>query len=298
MNLLITGAWTDAKKHIEEIEQMGNSVVFMQYEKDECPCLYSWVEGIIGNGIFLSHPIEKFTNLKYIQLTSVGFDRVNMDYVKEHNIQIHNARGVYSIPMAEFALTGVLEIYKQMNFFRENQKKNIWIKNRDLEELYNKTVCIIGCGNVGNECAKRFNAFGCNVIGIDLFPRFDENYQKIYPINELKEVIKQSDINILTLPLTKETKYLIDDEVFKCMKTNSILVNIARGQIVDTNALLQNLDKLKGVVLDVFEEEPLDEQSELWNKENAIITPHNSFVGNGNQNRLSNVIMENLKHGC
>ena len=80
MNLLITGAWHDAKLYIKKIEDMGHSVSFLQYEKDTLPCDYEWVEGIIGNGIFLHHSIDQFTNLKFIQLTSAGYDRVPMVY--------------------------------------------------------------------------------------------------------------------------------------------------------------------------------------------------------------------------
>lgn len=113
--------------------------------------------------------IEKFKNLRYIQLTSAGYDRVPLDYVKEHQIEIHNARGVYSIPMAEFAISGVLQLYKQARFFDNNQKNHQWIKHRGLLELNEKTVCIVGCGSVGTECAKHFAAFGCQVVGIDLY---------------------------------------------------------------------------------------------------------------------------------
>ena len=158
MNLLVTGAWSEGKNCIAELEAMGHTVTFMQYEKDELPCSYEWVEGVICNGLFLTHPIEKFTNLRYIQLTSAGFDRVDMDYVKSHGIKIHNARGVYSIPMAEFALCGVLQLYKQAAFFRENQRKHLWEKHRGLLEIAGKNVLIVGCGSVGNECAKRFAA--------------------------------------------------------------------------------------------------------------------------------------------
>ena len=119
MNLLVTGAWQGAKDGIEQLKTLGHQVQFLQFEKDELPCSYEWVEGVICNGLFLSHPIERFTHLKYIQLTSAGFDRVDMQYVKKHNIEIHNARGVYSIPMAEFAIFGVLELYKQGKFFQQ-----------------------------------------------------------------------------------------------------------------------------------------------------------------------------------
>ena len=99
LNILITGAWNEAKQHIEEIEKHGHIVVFLQQEKDELPCDYDWVEGVICNGLFLYHRIKDFTNLKYIQLTSAGLDRVDLEYVKEKCITINNARGVYSIPI-------------------------------------------------------------------------------------------------------------------------------------------------------------------------------------------------------
>lgn len=295
MNLLVTGAWSTAKENIIQLEQMGHSVVFLQQERDELPCNYEWVEGTICNGLFLSHPIERFVNLKYIQLTSAGFDRIPMDYVKEHEIQIHNARGVYSIPMAEFAVAGVLQIYKQSSCFWENQKKHVWEKQRGLQELYGKNVCIVGCGSVGNECAKRFQAFGCKVTGIDLIPREDENYQKMAGLEELDIVLESADVVVLTLPLTDETYHLMNQDRLEKMKDGAVLVNIARGAVVDTEALIRAMDRLGGAVLDVFEEEPLGKDSPLWEMRNAIVTPHNSFVGEGNGERLSNVIERNLK---
>ena len=294
MNLLVTGAWSDGKNCISELEAMGHNVTFMQYEKDALPCNYEWVEGVICNGLFLSHPIEKFTNLKYIQLTSAGFDRVDMNYVKAHNIEIHNARGVYSIPMAEFAICGVLQLYKQAAFFRENQKQHLWEKHRGLLELAGKKVLIVGCGSVGNECAKRFKAFDCRVTGVDLIPREDSLYSEMLPLDKLDNALKQADIVVLTLPLTEQTNYLIDNSKLSLMKDGATLVNIARGAIVDTQALLNHIDRFTGALLDVFEEEPLNENSPLWDKPNIILTPHNSFVGEGNGERLKEIITENL----
>ena len=294
MNLLVTGAWSDGKNCIPELEVIGHTVKFMQFEKDSLPCSYEWVEGVICNGLFLTYPIEKFTNLRYIQLTSAGFDRVDMDYVKAHNIEIHNARGVYSIPMAEFALCGVLQLYKQAAFFRENQKQHLWEKHRGLLELCGKNVLIVGCGSVGNECAKRFAAFDCEVTGVDLFPREDSLYSEILPLDKLDDALETAYIVVLTLPLTEQTKHLIDDKRLSLLKDGAILVNIARGAIIDTEALLNHIDRLGGAVLDVFEEEPLNENSPLWDKPNIILTPHNSFVGEGNGERLKEIIVENL----
>lgn len=294
MNLLITGAWQNAKDYIEKLEAEGHGVEFLQFEKDDLPCSYAWVEGVICNGLFLSHDIKKFVNLKYIQLTSAGFDRVPMDYVKEHKIEIHNARGVYSIPMAEFALFGVLELYKRGRVFFENQTRHIWEKQRNILELFGKRVCIVGCGSVGTECAKRFRAFGCEVFGIDLFQREDEHYEEMLGLDKMEEVLAESDIVVLTLPITEETRHLMDEVKLKQMKPGAVFVNIARGVIVDTDALIDVLPNLGGAVLDVFEEEPLSEECPLWDMENVIVTPHNSFVGDENGKRLSEVILGNL----
>ena len=296
MNLLITGAWQDAQKHIPELERMGHSVLFMQYENDVLPCGYDWVEGVVANGLFQSHGIEKFTRLHYIQVTSAGLDRVPLEYAAEHGIELHNARGVYSVPMAEYAVGGVLQLYRQAAFFRENQRLRRWEKKRELAELYGKTVCIIGCGSVGTECARRFSAFGCRVIGVNRHPREDENYYSMVPVGALGEVLPEADVVVLAVPLTEETRRLIDAEKLGKMKLGAVLVNIARGAVVDERALEAALGaNLGGAVLDVFEEEPLSAESPLWDMENVIITPHNSFVGDGNAERLKSVIMGNLR---
>lgn len=295
MKLLVTGAWRCSQDELIALEELGHTVVFLQNEKDELPCPYECVDGVICNGLFLHHDIEKFTALNYIQLTSAGFDRVPMDKVKARGITIHNARGVYSVPMAEFALCGVLDLYKRSRYFYDKQKAGVWEKRRDILELFGKTVCIVGCGNVGTECAKRFGALGCTVNGVDLYPREDGAYEKMYALDELDKALASADIVVLTVPLTDETRGLFDEKRFAVMKEGSVLVNIARGAVVDEKALCVALDeKLFGAVLDVFEEEPLAQGSPLWAKENAVITPHNSFVGEGNGGRLFAVIKGNL----
>lgn len=297
MNLLVTGAWRDAKEYLSEIEGMGHAVKFLQYEKDPLPCEYDWVDGVICNGLFLHHPIERFSKLKYIQLTSAGYDRIPMDYVKKCKIDIYNARGVYSIPMAEYAISGVLQLYKQAIFFRENQNAHSWKKHRGLIELAGKKVCIVGCGSVGTECAKRFLAFDCKVIGIDVNFKRDKNFNSIFVLEEMDRVLPLVDILVLTLPLTDKTFHMINAEKLSLLKDGAIVVNIARGAVIDYKGLITSLNgKLGGAVLDVFEEEPLNSGSVLWDMENVIITPHNSFQSDGNEERLKKVIMENLKN--
>ncbi|MGN0871893.1 MAG: NAD(P)-dependent oxidoreductase [Victivallales bacterium] len=295
MKILMTGsiAWED--KDFDLLCRMGHEIVFLQYESDSLPCPAEEIEMIICNGLFLHHPIEKFTALKRIQLTSAGFDRVPLDYIKKHDIKINNARCVYSIPMAEFAICGVLQLYKQSRFFYDNQKKHKWEKRRDLLELNGKTVCIVGCGSVGTECAKRFMALGCERIGVDIAPYTSEMFSKMLPLDEINTALHQSDIVILSLPLTENTRHLMNQERFEAMKPGAVLVNIARGAILDTASLLAALQtKLSGAVLDVFEEEPLSTDSELWEMLNVIVTPHNSFVAESNKERLLKQIMNNL----
>lgn len=297
MILLLTGAITWSNEQKLELINMGHEIIYVQDEriplKEQGVNLLK-IEGVICNGLFLYNDISEFKKLRYIQLTSAGYDRVPMDYVREHEIQIFNARGVYSIPMAEFAISGVLQLYKQTKFFQKNQEAHVWEKKRDILELYGKQVCIVGCGSVGTECAKRFQVFGCKIIGIDILPRNDKNYDEMMELNQLDEVLSSSDIVILTLPLTEETRNLINQEKLKKMKQGAVLVNIARGAILDMAALIDVLPSLRGVVLDVFEEEPLDKIHPLWDMENVIITPHNSFVGEGNRKRLMHLILNNL----
>ena len=296
MKFLITGAVTCAENLILELKKLGHEAVFLQNESEKLPENAAEFDGVFCNGLFLHHPIESFTNLKYIQLTSAGFDRVPMDYVNKNGIRIYNARGVYSVPMAEFALSGVLSLYKEQRYFCDNQKLHKWEKHRGLKELFGKTVCIVGAGNVGGECAKRFSAFGCKVVGVDIAPYENPLFDEMLSLEKLDSALLSADIVVLTLPLTKETHHLFDKDKFDKMKKGAVLVNISRGGTVDTRALIEALDtKLSGAVLDVFETEPLEETSPLWDMENVILTPHNSFVGEGNADRLKNVILNNLK---
>ncbi len=295
MNLLITGAWEQAKDYIPAIEEMGHNVIFMQQEKDQIPCDTDWAEGVICNGFFLYHPIEVFHNLRFIQLTSAGFDRVPMDYIKSHGISVYNAKDVYSIPVAEHAVACALWFYRGLGRFRESQKEQKWEKRRDLKELNGKIVLILGCGSVGQACAKAFSSLGCYIYGTDKHIRHRECFSEKWNIQGIKSCLKEADIVIVSLPLTWETEHMLCDETLSLLKDGAILINISRGKIIDTKSLLKHIPRLNGVALDVFEEEPLPQDSPLWDFENVLITPHNSFVGDGNGERLRKLILNNLE---
>ncbi len=296
MKLLITGAFRFLDEERAALEKLGYEIYFLPDEREpvgeEIPC--DEIEGIICNGLFLYTPPERFPRLRFVQLTSAGLDRVPMDYMRENKISVFNARGVYSVPMAEYAVCGVLQLYKKFAFFDNNKLARRWEKHRGLEELCGKTVCVVGCGSVGTECARRFLAFGCEVVGVSK-SGVAQGFDRMYKTDELAAAVRSCDIMILALPLNSETRHIISADILGKMKDGAVIVNIARGEVVDSAALERELSSGRlRAVLDVFDSEPLAADSVLWELENVIITPHNSFVGENNRQRLFEVILTNL----
>lgn len=296
--LLLTGTFKYSREQLSDLEHLGYEIVFVQDERKALSIDVSDIDAVVCNSLFLYNDIKDFKNLRTIQLTSAGLDRVPLDYINEKGIQLFNARGVYSIPMAEWVVLKILEIFKKSRFFYKNQVQHKWEKQRDLLELTDKTAAIIGYGSVGREIAKRLKAFGVNVISVDRQVREDEYVNETILIDDLEAALVKSDIIVLTLPLTDETKHLINEEKIKVMKDDAALINVSRGGIIDETALIESFteDKFLGVALDVFEEEPLNE-SPLWDFNNVIITPHNSFVSDKVNERLFELMVENLSRG-
>ena len=294
MKAIVTGALQATAEDLNALEKLGLEVTLHPDERAAVPNPEQY-EVAICNNLFGFHDLDHFSNLRYIQLTAAGMDRVPLERIRERGIAVRNAAGVYSIPMAEFALWGVLELYKQGRFFAQNQRLHRWEKHRHLRELSGKTVLILGCGGVGSECAKRFSAFGCRCTGVARSQQQQPFFADILPMSQLPSLLPDADIVVLALPLTADTRRLFDDAMFARMKAGSIFVNLARGAIVDTDALLRALSGiLSGAVVDVFETEPLPEDSPLWDAENLILTPHNSFVGEQNHQRMMDTVIQNL----
>ncbi len=295
MKLLITGAYRYTQEQTDKLAELGLDIDYIPYETDEIIAPEQY-EAVVCNSLFLDHDIKKFKSLAYIQLTSAGLDRVPLAYIKEHGIALYNARGVYSVPMAEHAVLKILELYKHSRNFYKNQKHHVWQKDRELIELAGKTAAVIGCGSVGLECAKRLKAFDTTIIGVDLYKGESDYIDRYELIKDIECVLPECDIVVLTLPLTKETTDMFDDMLFKKMKKTAVFVNMARGGIVNQQALIKALqsEEIAGAALDVFEEEPLAADNPLWEADNVIITPHNSFVGDGNHERMFEVIYNNL----
>ena len=218
MKLLITGAFSATAEQLDMLSSLGLEIMLQKDERGVPECDFSEADAVICNGLFLYHDISEFKKLKFIQLTSAGLDRVPLDEIRKRNIALFNARGVYSVPMAEFALAGALSLYKHLNTFSENQKAHMWQKDRELRELCGETVAIVGCGSVGTECAKRFSVFGTRVIAVDVAKPESEIYSEFYDINDIKKALGIADTVVLTLPLTDETRGMFNGEICEHFK--------------------------------------------------------------------------------
>lgn len=298
MNLLLTGCFKYTTKQLDAIKSLGYEVFYMESELyDELPLPSEYVDATVCNYLFTAKDYKDFMNLKLIQLVSAGLDRVPVEQIKAKGCKLFNARGVYSTPMAEWALFRVLEKYKQGWFFKSEQDKKCWIKNREIKEIFGTRVAIIGAGSIGGEVAKRFSVFGAIVDGYDIHTNNQPGFDKMLLIDFFAQNAGQYDVIILTAPLLPSTKGIISKEILLSLKQEAIVVNISRGGLVDEKALVEVLSVRRDLfaALDVFEEEPLLENNPLWKLQNVAISPHNSFVSNGNNERMFNVIYSNLK---
>jgi len=185
---------------------------------------------------------------------------------------------VYGEMMAEYVFAYLLYFYRDLPKYFRDQKKKVWEPVRP-ERLRGKTMGILGLGSIGKEIAKRGKQFGMTVFGMKRIPEAVENVDQVFSSKDLGNMIPLVDTLINTLPLTAETYHLLGDKEIGLMKEGAILFSIGRGKTIDERALTLALKngKIKAI-LDVFEEEPLAPESELWNLENVIITPHVSGI--------------------
>src|SRR5690554_4539054 len=293
MNILLTGAFNYNKAQLKKIESLGYDITFIQDEFKPIDFDVSNISIVVCNNLFLNNDIKMFKMLKVIQTTSAGLDRIPTDYAAKHNIKVFNAGNTYSIPMAEFALMQLLNIYKNNKLFIKNQREKIWCKNRRIIEVSNINVLIMGYGNVGKEVSVRLKPLVNHIYAYDI-KKYDDKTVEF--VDDYREVLDKVDSVIITLPLTTNTHHLVNRDFIYKLKDNVSLINLSRGKIIKEKDLIYSLNnnKFLGVSLDVFEEEPLNKASELWDFDNVYITPHNSFVSNRNDDRLFEIIYSNI----
>ena len=241
--------------------------------------------------------INKFTKLKLILLSSIGIDFIPKDDIIKNSIILTNNRGGYSIPMGEWIVMNLLMLSKKSTTFWDNKKQKKWKLDTKLTELYGKTVTFLGAGTISTEAAKRLQGFGMNVVGVNTKGTISQYFDKAYSLDEVKTAISMADYLVMVLPFTEKTHHFLDQEKLGWMKDSARLINVSRGNVIDERAMAKALkDKaIAGAALDVFEEEPLSVDSELWDMDNVYISPHNSWISERRDARRFDLIYENLK---
>lgn len=238
-----------------------------------------------------------FPKLRWIQVMSAGIDHLPLQAMAGRGIALTNARGAHHIQMSEHILWSILTIMRQGQISIRHQEQKVWNSDVRIEELYGKTVCIVGAGSIGEDVAKKCRAFGMTVWGISHSVKNHQAYDRIGMINDLPAFMSLSDIVVVILPLTSETFGLFNRTLINQMKTGSYLINVARGAVVDELALVEALKtgKIRAAALDVFAQEPLPESSPFWEMGNVVLTPHIAGRSPHYVARTFDIFMKNLK---
>ncbi|MEG0479096.1 NAD(P)-dependent oxidoreductase [Peptostreptococcus sp.] len=280
---------------MKKIEDLGYEIIYVKEEdmgkRDdiydaEVWCTYSGFDYV---------DIEKFKNLKYMALTSTGINHVPKDYLVDNNIFLSNNKAGYNIPISESVIMFILEIYKKSQQAFKKQENKIWNMDMSWMELSGKRVGILGTGTIAKSITKRLKGFDVEIWGVNTNGREIEGFDRCFALDSSDEFFKECDIIVGAMPNTSGTEHIVNSKKMNIMKENSILINVGRGNLIDLQALKYYIDKFKGVALDVVEEEPLDQSSYLWDRENVIITSHNTWVSENNKYRLYDGLYENFK---
>lgn len=274
------------------------------FEENETRDSITTAEVVIGEPE--ESELRKAENLHWVQLTWAGADKYTKMKTFPTGVTLTNASGAFGKIISEYVIGNIIALYRGLPVYWKNKQECLWVQNRSSDTIYGKNVLILGTGDIGKNIAHRIKAFETHVTGIKRtvvseHPDQLKDFDQIYDLTALDQQLQKVDIVIGCLPGTPETKGLLNYDRLHSMKKEAILVNVGRGSLIPTEDLIRVLEKgrLKGVVLDVFETEPLPETSPLWNKENILITPHiagPSFGGNAEvQNMIWNICMDNLE---
>jgi len=220
--------------------------------------------------------LEAAPNLRWIQALSSGVDFLDLEAIADRGIALTNAAGVHAEPIAEQVVGYLLTFERGIHTGVRQQGEGVW-RRYSGGEIRGKTLGIVGLGAIGGRAAEYAQAFGMTVVGTKRDPdTAPAAVDEVYAPDGLFEVLGQSDYVLLSCPLTPETRGLVGREELGAMKGDAVLVNVARGEVVDEEALVYALQQggIRGAALDVFEEEPLPPESPLWDLPNVVVTPH------------------------
>jgi phosphoglycerate dehydrogenase-like enzyme len=256
--------------------------------------------------------LARAPELRWVHSATSGVERALTPAALARDVVVTNARGVFTRPIAEHVLLMILAISRRLPQLLELQRERTWqpLEGRELRDL---TIGVIGYGSLGRAIASLATAFGSRVVALrrnpaagdrpamsdpedDRFP-VEPRLAKVYGPADLHAFLAESDVVVLAAPLTGETEDLIDEAAIGAMKPTAWLVNVARGKLVDDNALIRALreDRLGGVALDTFRDEPLPTASPLWELPNVIVTPHTSWSSARVLDRSIDLFCDNLR---
>lgn len=240
----------------------------------------------------------KFPSLKLFQLTSAGFDGVPIKKYSDKGVVVANAGDVYSIPISETVVYGILTIAKKLRKNPNNRHFKIQRHYNQITELYDKRVLIMGAGNIGTAVADRLLGFGIKIDGYDPYCNQKPQYETIIRSREdLKNHLHLYDYIVCTLPDNKETNKSIDKELFDCMKSSAVIVNVGRKAVFNQKDFYTALKtgKIGGAVLDMFEKLPNPITNKFRRLRNVVVLPGVSAISREVNVRLINHISKNLK---
>lgn len=283
------------------LEELGELEVF---DRTLPPLIIQRMENteiLLTNKVKVSEDLlEKLPKLKYIGVTATGYDIIDVEATKKKNIVVTNvpAYGTEAVAQHTFAL--LLALTNKVSLHAESVKKGNWTNAQDwtytlspLSELYQKTLGIIGFGKIGQKVGEIGRAFGMKVM---YHSRSDKGIDWAEKL-ELDNLIAQSDVISLHLPLTSESQEMVNESFLSKMKASAILLNSSRGKLIDETALTHALENevIAGAALDVLSQEPPEEENPLLTAPNVIITPHNAWVAKETRQRILDIVIDNLK---
>ncbi|MFA8300131.1 MAG: NAD(P)-dependent oxidoreductase [Hyphomicrobiales bacterium] len=288
----------------EEITNCFNSkdieIVFHPDRKEDVRSLVERTgdaDIIISSNIPLTREyIEQCSNLKYIAIAFTGFDHVDLDACKEKGIFVSNAAGFSDIAVAELSVSLMLDVYRKIT---ELHSATISSGHRNGflgRELYGKTVGIIGTGRIGSRTALLCKAFGCKILGWSRSQTTAAEVEGMQFVSK-EELLENSDIISLHIPANSETNCFIAEKEFELMKDNAILINTARGKVVDNIALSRALKNgiIAGAGIDVYETEPpLNKDYTLLDAPNVVLAPHIAYATEESMIRRARIVVDNI----
>lgn len=247
--------------------------------------------------------LARAPHLAWAHSLSAGVDRLlAIDGVRESELVLTNSRAAHGPAIADHVMAMLLTFTRNLHQYDESQRRAEWSRRepeRPSVALQDRTMLVVGLGGIGTEVARRAHAFGMHVIATRRSQTPSPDFvERTGRSGDLPEMLPAADVVVLCVPLTPETENLIDAEAFKAMKPGAILINIARGKVIDTAALVAALEsgRLAAAGLDVTDPEPLPADHPLWKSPNVIITPHVASDAELTEERLWAIFEQNLLH--